>query len=124
MKKYRIHVHETYAAWTVCAVAAVAAIALSLTFAPWSFAWLAWGMLGYFTIVTGWRELVVVDSDAASDLQQAQRCPRRVIYVASLAGLVISVLGFFEFIRVQDLLVVVAAIAVVSRLLKTTVYRR
>jgi 4-hydroxybenzoate polyprenyltransferase len=121
MKTTKRCVLEKHATWIVLAMAITVLIAVSLAFLPMSFPWLAWGALGYFAIVTGWREFIVVDRGPEA---VSRTDPTNSVWAIS-AGWIVAIsvwtLGFFELIELRHALTGLAALLILKSLVKLTV---
>ena len=119
MKVRKWQVPEKHAIWIVPALASAVAVALSLVFAPLSFPWFAWGALGYFAIVTGWREFIVVDSAPETNSRTFWTRSNRAIATGWIVAISIWILGFLEIISMRDLILGLAAMFVLIMLWRT-----
>jgi drug/metabolite transporter (DMT)-like permease len=124
MKMSKRRVSKKFATWIVLVMAIAVTAAITLAFPPLSFAWLAWGALGYFAIVTGWREFIVVNRGAEGASPDCQISTTLAIYAGSLVASAVSVLGFLELIQMRDALTGLAAIVMLDCLLRQTIADR
>jgi hypothetical protein len=122
MSKRRVP--ETFATWIILAMAIAVMTTISLVFPPLSFPWLAWGALGYFAIMTGWKEFIVVNrrTDVASP--DDQNSTTLAICAGGLVAFVVSLMGFFEIIELRYALTGLAAILIFKSLVNLTVGKK
>jgi hypothetical protein len=122
MSKRRVP--EKFATWIILAMAIAVMTTISLVFPPLSFPWLAWGALGYFAIMTGWKEFIVVNrrTDVASP--DDQNSTTLAICAGGLVAFVVSLMGFFEIIELRYALTGLAAILIFKSLVNLTVGKK
>jgi 4-hydroxybenzoate polyprenyltransferase len=120
MKTTKRRVPEKHATWIVLAMAIAVLIAASLAFLPMSFPWLAWGALGYFAIVTGWREFFVVDRGSKAGSRTDSTSAVWAISAGWIVAISIGILGFFEIVSMRNLVLGLAAIFVLIMLWRQT----
>jgi drug/metabolite transporter (DMT)-like permease len=121
MKMSKRRVSKKFGTLIVLAMAIAVTTAISLAFPPLSFPWLAWGALGYFAIVTGWREFIVVNRSIEVASPDDQSSTTLAIYAGSIVALAVTVLGFLELIQMRDALTGLAAIVILNCLLRQTI---
>jgi drug/metabolite transporter (DMT)-like permease len=121
MKMSKRRVSKKFATLIVLAMAIAGTTAISLAFPPLSFPWLTWSALGYFAIVTGWREFIVVNRSIEVASPDDQSSTSLAIYAGSIVALAVTVLGFLELIQMRDALTGLAAIVILNCLLRQTI---
>jgi hypothetical protein len=124
MKMNRLRIPQKHATWVVLAMAAAVTTALALMFPFLSFLWLAWGALGYFAIVTVWRDCIVVVRRAEVASPDDPKRTTIAIYAGTLVAFAVTVLGFLELIQMSHVLIGLAAILIFQRLVKQTLGKR
>lgn len=124
MKLRKLRVPRQYADWVVVAVASAGLLANSLLFSPWGLPWLAWAVLGYFAIVTLWRDFIVVKSSQDEPVQKDRISAPTSRLIEGLFGVVIVTLGLLEILPPWVFASGVAYIFVIYWLLGHTIGRQ